>query len=40
MQSLKELIDKLPPELEKEVQDFIEFLIEKKKKKIRKKTEI
>lgn len=30
MQSLKELIDRLPPELQQEVQDFIEFLLEKR----------
>ncbi|UJS17885.1 MAG: DUF2281 domain-containing protein [Candidatus Jettenia sp.] len=33
MKSLDELIKKLPPEYEQEVQDFIEFLLEKKKKK-------
>jgi len=27
---LKELIDRLPPELQQEVQDFVEFLLEKK----------
>ncbi|MBC7218479.1 MAG: DUF2281 domain-containing protein [Candidatus Caldatribacterium sp.] len=30
MQSLKELIDRLPPELQQEVQDFVEFLLEKR----------
>jgi hypothetical protein len=27
---LKELIDQLPPELQQEVRDFVEFLLEKK----------
>jgi len=30
MQTLNELIDNLPPELQDEVRDFIEFLLEKK----------
>ncbi len=30
MTVLKELIDQLPPQLEEEVQDFVEFLLEKK----------
>lgn len=30
MQTLKELIDQLPPELQQEVRDFAEFLLEKK----------
>jgi len=29
MQTLKELIDQLPPELQREVRDFAEFLLEK-----------
>ena len=29
MQSLKELIDQLPPELQEEVRDFVKFLLEK-----------
>lgn len=33
MQTLKELIDQLPPELQQEVRDFAEFLLEKKAKK-------
>ena len=37
MQTLKELIDKLPPELQQEVQDFVEFLLEKKVRKPKKK---
>jgi hypothetical protein len=39
-EELKELIEKLPPDLQKEVKDFVEFLVEKnikrrKKRKIR-----
>jgi len=30
MQDLKELIEKLPPELQKEVHDFVEFLLERR----------
>ena len=30
MQSLKELIEQLPPELQQEVRDFIEFLLERR----------
>jgi len=33
MSTLKELIEQLPPELEDEVRDFVEFLLEKKAKK-------
>ena len=33
MRTLKELIDQLPPELQREVRDFAEFLLEKKAKK-------
>lgn len=33
MESLKDMIDKLPPELQQEVRDFVEFLLEKKVKK-------
>jgi hypothetical protein len=29
-EELKELIEKLPPDLQKEVKDFVEFLVEKK----------
>ncbi len=35
MNSLDDLIKKLPPEYEREVQDFINFLIEKRAKKHR-----
>jgi len=39
---LKELIDQLPPELQREVQDFVEFLLEKKavKPQVQKKGEL
>ena len=33
MQTLKELIDRVPPELQREVWDFAEFLLEKRAKK-------
>ncbi|OGF63620.1 MAG: hypothetical protein A2Y62_00890 [Candidatus Fischerbacteria bacterium RBG_13_37_8] len=33
MQTLKDYIEKLPPELQEEVKDFIEFLLEKKARK-------
>lgn len=33
MSTLKELVEQLPPELEDEVRDFVEFLLEKKAKK-------
>lgn len=36
-QAVEELIKKLPPELQKEVEDFIRFLLEKQKKKQRRK---
>lgn len=32
-QDLKALIDQLPPELQQEVRDFVEFLLEKRKRK-------
>jgi hypothetical protein len=37
-EELKELIEKLPPDLQKEVKDFVEFLVEKnikRRKKVR-----
>lgn len=37
MQTLKELIDQLPPELREEVKDFVEFLLRKHVKKSKKK---
>jgi len=37
MQTLKELIDRLPPELQQEVQDFAEFLLEKRARRPRRK---
>lgn len=33
MQSLKEVIEQLPPELQQEVRDFAEFLLEKRARK-------
>ena len=33
MQTLEELIDQLPPELQREVRDFAEFLLEKHRRK-------
>ena len=33
MLALKELIDQLPPELQREVEDFARFLLEKRKRK-------
>jgi len=37
MQKVKDLIEQLPPDLQQEVQDFIEFLIEKKAQRRQKK---
>ena len=37
MQTIKELIEKLPPDLQQEVRDFVEFLLEKKVPKRQKK---
>ena len=39
MQPLEEKIKSLPPEYKQEVQDFIEFILEKRLKKQRKKPE-
>ena len=36
MQTLKELIEKLPPELQEETRDFVLFLLERKASKVRK----
>jgi hypothetical protein len=33
MDDLKELVEKVPPELKEEVKDYIEFLLKKKQKK-------
>ncbi len=33
MLALKEIVEKLPPDLQQEVQDFIGFLLEKRKQK-------
>ncbi|MCR4392069.1 MAG: DUF2281 domain-containing protein [Candidatus Acetothermia bacterium] len=30
MQTLKELVDQLPPELQQQVRDFVEFLLERR----------
>ena len=35
MEALGEFVEKLPPDLQQEVKDFIEFLLEKRAKKIR-----
>ena len=37
MQTLEELIDQLPPELQREVRDFAEFLLEKHRRKPRRR---
>jgi len=37
MEALRELIDQLPPDLQQEVQDFVEFLLEKKLRRKQKK---
>lgn len=33
MEALKEVVEKLPPDLQQEVKDFIEFLLKKRAKK-------
>lgn len=35
MQTLKELVEQLPPDLQQEAKDFVEFLLEKRRKKVR-----
>lgn len=35
MEALEEFVEKLPPDLQQEVKDFVEFLIEKRAKKPR-----
>jgi len=35
-EELKELIEKLPPDLQREVKDFVEFLVEKNIKRRKK----
>ena len=35
MQTLKELIEQLPPELQEEVRDFVEFLLERRAAKLK-----
>ena len=34
MQTLKELVEQLPPELQQEAKDFMEFLLEKRRRKV------
>jgi hypothetical protein len=38
MSTLKELVEQLPPELQEEVRDFVEFLLEKRE--VKKKGEL
>lgn len=33
MENIEEMVKKLPPELQREVEDFVNFLIEKKERK-------
>jgi len=33
MEALKEIVEKVPPDLQQEVKDFIEFLLEKRARK-------
>jgi hypothetical protein len=40
MSTLKELIGRLIPELQEEVQDFVEFLLEKRARKAKRKPEL
>jgi len=40
MQSIKELLEKLPPDLQKEVTDFAEFLLQKQAKKNQRRTKV
>ena len=37
MRTLKELIEKLPPELQEEVRDFVEFLLERRARRPKRK---
>jgi len=37
MRTLKDLVDQLPPELQQEVRDFVEFLLEKRARRPRSK---
>jgi hypothetical protein len=37
MRTLKDLVDQLPPELQQEVRDFVEFLLEKRARRPRRK---
>ena len=40
MQTLKELIEQLPPELQQEVRDFVEFLLEKRARRPQAKAQV
>ena len=40
METIEEKIKKLPPDLKKEVEDFVDFLLEKMKKKTGKKLKL
>lgn len=33
MQTLKELVEQLPPDVQQEVRDFVEFVLERRRKK-------
>jgi hypothetical protein len=35
METLKDLVEELPPELQQEVKDFVEFLLSKRQAKLR-----
>jgi len=37
MQTLKEMVEQLPPELQEEVRDFVEFLLERRAAKLKAK---
>ncbi len=40
METLKDLVEDLPPELQQEVKDFVEFLLSKRQAKLRGKPRI
>lgn len=40
MEAVEEKIKKLPPDLKKEVEDFVDFLLQKVKKKTRRKLKL
>ena len=37
MQTLKELVEQLPPDLQQEARDFVEFLLQKRRKRLKSK---